>query len=240
MLRDDTLTVELAAPANDMVQEEIVKQIAHISRGRSGCSGFATTSAPSICEFTGDPDSDAESVRGDIERVARQDPALACGSSTASWCIGHRRDGIGPATRWSMSRHLELGRGAGAAPGAVADAVRGLTRLLDEYIGAWHPMPIQTPTLIPAPVLARCDYFRSFPQYVSFVSHLHEEFTTIDAFRTRHQERDTLDDGTRTDLDIPDVCLSPAVCYHIYHRHAGHGAARRGHRLRRGRALLPV
>jgi seryl-tRNA synthetase len=105
--------------------------------------------------------------------------------------------------------------------GPALTAVTALNALLDEFLAPWRATAIQTPVLIPAAVLARCDYFRSFPQYVSFVSHLHEEFETIDGFRARHQERDTLDDGTRADLDIPDVCLSPAVCYHLYHRHSG-------------------
>jgi seryl-tRNA synthetase len=105
--------------------------------------------------------------------------------------------------------------------GAALAARDALGRLLDRYIGAWKPAPLQTPTLIPAEVLARCDYFRSFPQYVSFVSHLHEDFGTIAGFRERHQERDTLDEAARSDLDLPTTCLSPAVCYHVYHRHAG-------------------
>jgi seryl-tRNA synthetase len=212
------LTVELPAAANDMVQEEIVKQIAHISRAIR-VLGFRDDQRTIDCEFSG-PSADAESVQGDIDRVARKiqrslrqlDRKLVY-RTPAGW--DRPAKPVDDAGVWNS------GVGQVQLSGPALQAVRSLTRLLDEYIAAWHPVPIQTPTLIPAPVLARCDYFRSFPQYVSFVSHLHEEFTTIDAFRSRHQERDTLDETTRTDLDIPDVCLSPAVCYHIYHRHAG-------------------
>ena len=212
------LTVELPSPANDMVQEEILKQIAHISRAIR-VLGFHEDQRTIDCEFSGAA-ADADAVRADIDRVARRiqrslrqlDRKLVY-RTPSGW--DHPVGKIDGAGVWNS------GVGQVQLSGPALQAVRALTRLLDEYIGAWHPVPIQTPTLIPAPVLARCDYFRSFPQYVSFVSHLHEEFTAIDAFRSRHQERDTLDDGTRADLDIPDVCLSPAVCYHIYHRHAG-------------------
>src|SRR5436305_1863908 len=39
----------------------------------------------------------------------------------------------------------------------------------------------------------------------------------IEDFRGRHQERDSLDDRALEDMDTPEACLSPAVCYHTYH-----------------------
>ena len=75
------------------------------------------------------------------------------------------------------------------------------------------------PTLIPTPVLARCDYFRSFPQNVTFASHLPEDPARIEAFRTRHQSRETLDEQAPADLVVPEACLSPAICYHVYYAH---------------------
>jgi seryl-tRNA synthetase len=76
-----------------------------------------------------------------------------------------------------------------------------------------------TPTLIPTRVLARCDYFRSFPQNVTFASHLHEDLSVIDGFRMRHERRSDLDERALNDMVTPEACLSPAVCYHIYHLH---------------------
>ncbi|MGH7594199.1 MAG: hypothetical protein ACRELE_10175 [Gemmatimonadales bacterium] len=213
-----TLTVTLPQPANDMVQEEILKQIAHISR-EVRVIGFRADQATVDCEFSGDSSASA-TVQAEIERVARKiqrslrrlDRKLIY-RSAAGW----DRDvqPINNAGIWPS------GVGQVQLSGPALAAVRALSAMLDDFMAPWHARPIQTPTLIPANVLARCDYFRSFPQYVSFVSHLHEEFQTIDGFRSRHQDRDTLDDATRGDLDIPDVCLSPAVCYHMYHRHAG-------------------
>lgn len=213
------LTVELLQPANDMVQEEILKQIAHISR-EMRVIGFRENKTTIDCEFTG-TDEAAATTQAEIERVARK---IQRSLRSLDRKLVYRTPGgwdrvTKPVTDdagvwWSGVGQVQLS-------GPALAAVDALGALLDNFMRPWNAQPIQTPVLIPAPVLARCDYFRSFPQYVSFVSHLHEEFETIDGFRSRHQERDTLDDATRGDLDIPGVCLSPAVCYHIYHRHSG-------------------
>ncbi len=212
------LTVELTQPANDMVQEEILKQIAHISR-EVRVIGFRDDKSTIDCEFSGTDDAGV-TVRAEIERVARKiqrslrqlDRKLLY--RTPNGWDRTPQPVVDAGIWWSGVGQVQLS-------GPALTAVTALNTLLDQYLAPWHATAIQTPVLIPAAVLARCDYFRSFPQYVSFVSHLHEEFETIDGFRARHQERDTLDDGTRNDLDIPDVCLSPAVCYHLYHRHSG-------------------
>jgi seryl-tRNA synthetase len=81
----------------------------------------------------------------------------------------------------------------------------------------WNAEPLLTPTLIPARVLAKCDYFRSFPHNVTFACHLFEDADRINDFRARHHDRDDLDDRTLQDMETPDACLSPAVCYHVYH-----------------------
>jgi len=72
------------------------------------------------------------------------------------------------------------------------------------------------PALIPTQVLHRCGYFESFPHSVSMVTHLVEDFDAIERFRKAN--------GSVPSLVIPDpaalapapVCLSPAVCYHLY------------------------
>ncbi len=52
------------------------------------------------------------------------------------------------------------------------------------------------PSLISEGALERAGYFNSFPQHVTFASHLKE--------------------GIVGDLERPGACLSPAVCYHVY------------------------
>jgi len=212
------ITVTLPQPANEMVQEEIVKQIAHISR-EVRVIGFRDDRTTIDCDFGGD-EAAAPEIRSELERVARkiqrslrQLERKLVHRTAAGWDRAVRPvDGAG--IWWSGVGQVQL-------TGPALEAVTALAGMLDRFIATWQPVRVQTPVLIPATVLARCDYFRSFPQYVSFVSHLHEEFATIDGFRARHQERDTIDEAARADLDTPDVCLSPAVCYHMYHRHAG-------------------
>jgi seryl-tRNA synthetase len=78
-----------------------------------------------------------------------------------------------------------------------------------------------TPTLIPADVLAKCDYFRSFPNTVTFACHLEPDASVINRFRARHEHKTTVDHEALADMGTPEACLSPAVCYHVYHRNQG-------------------
>ncbi len=220
-----TLTIRLPAPANDMVQEEILKQIAHVSRA-VGAHRFlddGQTIEVSVDDAAPDSanlESDITSVAEKIQRSLRKLDRKVLHRTASGWDR--------PTTLPDDAGIWFSGAGQVQLSGAALTVLRGLSRLLDGYIEQWHPQPLQTPTLIPATVLSRCDYFRSFPQYVGFVSHLHEEFATIDSFRKRHAARDTIDDLARNDLDLPDTCLSPAVCYHIYHRYSNQALAAPG------------
>jgi seryl-tRNA synthetase len=98
---------------------------------------------------------------------------------------------------------------------------RYFDRAFEAFGTPWSAEPLMTPTLIPSRVLARCDYFRSFPQYVTFAAHLKEDVEIIDGFRARHQTAEDIDEAALADMDRPDACLSPAVCYHVYHLYEG-------------------
>jgi seryl-tRNA synthetase len=214
-----THTIALLAPANEMVQEEILKQAAHVSRAVANPRFLDDAQTIAFDVAT---DADAEQVSAEVEGVARK---IQRSLRSLERKVVHRTadgwDRHAPPPDTAAAGIWFSGTGQAQLTGPALRALQATSGILDRFIASWHPVLLQTPTLIPAPVLARCDYFRSFPQYVTFVSHLHEEFSTIDGFRKRHQERDTLDDASRTDLDVPDTCLSPAVCYHVYHRHAG-------------------
>ncbi len=112
---------------------------------------------------------------------------------------------------------ISLGRVKSALDGMSLRLFRYFDRIFEAFGRPWDPRPLRTPTLIPSQVLARCDYFRSFPHNVTFASHLPEDTETVEAFRARHQNRDELDEKTLDDLVTPEACLSPAVCYHVYH-----------------------
>jgi seryl-tRNA synthetase len=114
-----------------------------------------------------------------------------------------------------------LGAGQVAMEGVPLALFRYFDRVFEGFGSRWHAKPLMTPTLIPARVLARCDYFRSFPQYVTFAAHLKEDVEVIDGFRVRHQTADDVDDAALADMERPEACLSPAVCYHVYHLYEG-------------------
>jgi seryl-tRNA synthetase len=213
------LTIELSSAPNEMVQEEILKLVTHVSRDLRH-PRFSADGMKLHFEFLGDATA-AETVRDEVAEVARK---IQRSLRRLERKVIHRTetgwDRIATPPGTTAGIHFS-GVGQVQLIGPALLAVQRVSAMLAAYSAQWSPAQLQTPTLIPAPVLARCDYFRSFPQYVSFVSHLHEDFGTIDGFRTRHQERESLDDQARHDLDIPGNCLSPAVCYHVYHRHAG-------------------
>jgi len=94
---------------------------------------------------------------------------------------------------------------------------RYFDRIFEQMGEPFGAKPIMVPTLIPTRVLAACDYFRSFPQYVTFACHLPEEVERVSGFRARHEQAEDLDDQALADMQKPEACLSPAVCYHIYH-----------------------
>ncbi|MGH3183077.1 MAG: hypothetical protein ACRDOE_14405, partial [Streptosporangiaceae bacterium] len=110
-----------------------------------------------------------------------------------------------------------LGTGQVALEGLALRLFRYFDRVFEQFGAPWNATPLLTPTLIPGRVLARCDYFRSFPQYVTFACHLKEEVRVIDGFRARHQTAGEVDDSALSDMERPEACLSPAVCYHVYH-----------------------
>jgi len=95
----------------------------------------------------------------------------------------------------------------------LIDYFEGLFLELADSFGA---VPYRFPTLIPARYLERANYFRSFPQSLTFVAHLREDLDVIDRFS---QQAACDEHGLNTSLDSfarIQALLSPAVCYHLY------------------------
>jgi seryl-tRNA synthetase len=119
------------------------------------------------------------------------------------------------------------------APGLYAlrgDALR-LYRRLERLIAREaarmaHGQEWLTPSAITLETLARADYFESFPQWLSMISHLSE----------RDEDLEAVARAPRPDLAAahaalpPTTALPPAMCYHVY-------AALAGRTLRRGRRM---
>ena len=209
------LTVQLAGQAHEMAQEEITKQVAYLS--------------PDIrnVQFNGDgtvlecdvPDAQADRLAQDVRALAdRMQRSLR---RLQRKVIFRSATFERPTFRTSGSINdvFVMGTGQVALTGVPLALFTYFDRLFAGLGRPWDAQAIRTPTLIPAQVLARCDYFRSFPQNVTFASHLREDLEVIDSFRARHDTLDRVDDRALADMVTPEVCLSPAVCYHVYHLH---------------------
>ncbi|MGH9453440.1 MAG: hypothetical protein ACRD2O_05665, partial [Terriglobia bacterium] len=208
-----TFTVELNTPAHEMAREEIGKQIAFLSKDIRNV------------RFSG------EGKGIDFDAPAESGPALIPEVRTLATRIERALRNLqrkivystpevqnpqfaGPVARAGI--HF-LGTGQVALEGLALRLFRYFDRVFEQFGAPWNATPLLTPTLIPGRVLARCDYFRSFPQYVTFACHLKEEVRVIDGFRARHQTAGEVDDSALSDMERPEACLSPAVCYHVYH-----------------------
>ncbi|MFN4260378.1 MAG: hypothetical protein ACK4RK_13875 [Gemmataceae bacterium] len=205
--------VPLATPAHDMAQEEIQKQVAflgkHISNIRFAGQGASL-------EFDA-PEDAAESLIPQVQTLAQK---VQRSLRRLERKIVYRSTRLErPVFRGAgtMAGIHFLGTGQAALSGLPLRLFRYFDRVFEEFGQPWQAQPVLTPTLIPTTVLAKCDYFRSFPHNVTFTCHLCEDAARIDDFRQRHQDRDTLDDRALSDMERPEACLSPAVCYHVYH-----------------------
>jgi seryl-tRNA synthetase len=209
------LTVSLEGRAHEMAQEEIQKQVAYLSPSIRNVR-FSADGEVLECEV---PDAefirleqDVRDLAGRLQRSLRRlQRKVLFRSRTAD-------DPVFRGTSPIEGIH-RLGTGQMALEGIPLALFRYFDRTFAELGDAWDARPLLTPTLIPARVLSRCDYFRSFPQNVTFASHLHEDLAVVDAFRARHERRDDLDEKALGDMATPEACLSPAVCYHVYHLH---------------------
>ena len=209
------LNVRLEGRAHEMAQEEIQKQVAYLSP-QIGNVRFSADGGVLECDV---PDAEATRLEQDVRDLAgRLQRSLRRLQRKVLFRSRTADDPVFRGTSPIEGVH-PLGPGQMALEGVPLALFRYFDRTFSELGNTWDAQPLMTPTLIPARVLSRCDYFRSFPQNVTFASHLHEDLAVIDAFRARHDGRDDLDDGALGDMATPEACLSPAVCYHVYHLH---------------------
>lgn len=82
------------------------------------------------------------------------------------------------------------------------------------------------PPLISADALHRAGYFASFPQSVTFVSHLPQRLDAIERFRSENARSPRFVLPPECLPDAPAECLPPAVCYHRFAELEGASMAR--------------
>ena len=118
---------------------------------------------------------------------------------------------------------IEEGRGQVILRGPAMNALRAFDEDCRTVIGmnAFGAGEEIYPTLIPAKTLGRCGYFSSFPQSVSMVTHLVEDYDRIEQFRQANAETTDLTVPDKGAFTTPEACLSPAVCYHCYRAREG-------------------
>ena len=211
------VTITLAAPANDMVQEEIVKQIAFLSTDLRN-PAFSTNGDSLECDLPADQ---AETLIPQVQALAKRVQSSLRRLERKVVFSNLAKLPIATASSSKLPGVHFLGLGQPALDDIALRLFRYFDRAFEDFGRTWNAEPLLTPTLIPARVLAKCDYFRSFPQNVTFASHLEPNIQTIDSFRSRHADRETLDEAAKQEMEAPDTCLSPATCYHVYHLHAG-------------------
>jgi seryl-tRNA synthetase len=210
-------TIRVTTPAHEMAREEILKQATFLSKEIreihfSEDGSEIVFSAPVVQG----PDlaTSVQALAGRIQRALRSLVRKVVFRSPLME-VPHFSEHV------DLSDVHFLGTGQVALEGVPLALFRYFDRVFEGFGSPWHAKPLMTPTLIPTRVLARCDYFRSFPQYVTFAAHLKEDAEVIDSFRVRHQTAEDVDSAALADMDRPEACLSPAVCYHVYHLYEG-------------------
>ena len=118
---------------------------------------------------------------------------------------------------------IEEGRGQVALRGPALNLLRAIDDDCRATIGvgAFGAQEEVYPTLIGAKTLGRCGYFSSFPQSVSMVTHLVEDYDRIERFRQANASTTDLTVPDFSAFTTPEACCSPAVCYHAYRNREG-------------------
>ena len=213
-----TIKLRLPEPATELAREEILKQVAHLS---SSLRNARMPPDGSVLEFEV-AEQEAKALKPHVEALCahvqrslrRLQRKVVYRSRALADPVFRGRPAKQPGV-WTA------GSGQVVLEGLPLILFNYFDRALAELERAWSPRQLLTPTLIPARVLARCDYFHSFPHSVTFACHLRPEAEVLQAFRTRHEGQPTVDARALGDMAQPEACLSPAVCYHVYHRHEG-------------------
>jgi seryl-tRNA synthetase len=212
-----TFTVKFNHALPEMAREEIQKQITfiseHIRATRFSEAGkrlefeAPPSLGPALCPQVAELAHRLGDALGDLERkVIFRSSAF---------------DNVAFSNDSSLAGVRMLGPGQAAISELPLALLRYFDRVFEGFGSGWNAATVLVPTLIPASVLARCDYFRAFPHSVTFATHLQPNAEIIDQFRARHDTATTLDSEVLSDMATPTACLSPAVCYHIYHLHQG-------------------
>lgn len=120
---------------------------------------------------------------------------------------------------------VERGAAFQAAEGQVAlgEPLLSLIDHLDQRLravalGFEGAREYRYPTLLPTEVLDRFAYFRSFPQFVMFVTRLHNDLDVYERFLQQYEAGGGVPRELFELCGNTDYCLPPTMCYHSYHQ----------------------
>lgn len=99
--------------------------------------------------------------------------------------------------------------------GETARLMNALEQIIAALCVADSPEEWRVPPAIAFSTLARADYFASFPQWLTLVSHLSDDDSALRQIAEHN-------DPSRAAVTLPEAALNPAVCYHVYSNLAGH------------------
>jgi seryl-tRNA synthetase len=86
----------------------------------------------------------------------------------------------------------------------------------EKYNAAFSPEAMHFPAMVPGDILAKCGYFDSHPNNVSFISHLKNDFDIIETFRKKYGSGETMEGLAVSAIATPCNCLNPAACLPSY------------------------
>ena len=108
---------------------------------------------------------------------------------------------------------FDYGNGNVALSGPVLALARAVDAMAAElYHKHFNAVSGMYPAFIDAKTLARCGYFDSHPNAVSFVGHMLEDFDSIEKFRQANSCGTSVHLPDKDQLHIPGICLNPAAC----------------------------
>jgi len=84
-----------------------------------------------------------------------------------------------------------------------------------------NPQEYRYPTLLPTHVLEEFGYFASFPQFMMFVTRLHNDLDVYQAFVQEYERNKKITPALFAHCQNHDYCLPPTMCYHTYHQYRG-------------------
>jgi seryl-tRNA synthetase len=213
------LTLPLPANVTGELAAEIEKQSVYVSpainRMRVSLEGSKV-----LVELTGRDDgaSTAKAERFLASMLASLDREVE-----AKVLVHNRRRNPAPLERHvyqKLIQHgwvVELGHGQVALSGPALELARKISAICANLgRDAFGGIEREYPTLIPSEALARCGYISSFPQNLSMVTRLREDFDGIETFRRANSENRHLHIPQAEAVVHPEACLCPALCYHCY------------------------